>query len=406
VREPRFRVLACMALWAAAPLSCSSGSAPAGATPGTPADSGQGAPPLDATAGAADSGSADGSRQDSGTGEASAPGDASVIDVAEGSSDANGCELGDAGEPTDLRCTGLYSDWASKTVSPDVQEYDPGLHLWSDDAVKTRWIYLPPTPDGGRQPIDTSDMDEWTFPVGTKVWKQFVLGGKLIETRLIWKQTAYAWYLTTYRWSADQTTATELTTGELDADGNGYEVPTQAECPACHDGRLDDVLGFEAVSLSSASATPVTMQTLAANGWISDVPEAGIVIPGNATDVAALGYLHANCGIACHNRGGGAAVGTGFFMRLEVSHLTSVQATDTWQTGVNVPGTFIPPGAASALLRLAPGDAGASCVTYRMAHRTGVDDAEAGIQMPPIDTHQVDEAGVAAVGQWIADGCQ
>ena len=59
------------------------------------------------------------------------------------SSDAGDCALGDAGEATELRCTGLYSDWATKTVAPDALEYDPGLHLWSDDAVKTRWIHLP-----------------------------------------------------------------------------------------------------------------------------------------------------------------------------------------------------------------------------------------------------------------------
>jgi hypothetical protein len=336
--------------------------------------------------------------------------EASLQDATQMSSDATdagGCAYGDAGEATDLKCTGLYSDWDTKTVSADVQPYDPGLHLWSDGATKTRWIYLPPGPgDAGRAPIDTSNMDEWTFPVGTKVWKEFVLGGKRIETRLLWKQAAYSWYLTTYRWSADESSATELTIGELDADGNGYEVPSQAECPACHGGRQDIVLGFEAVSLSSAGATPITMATLVDSGWITSAPEAGIVIPGNATDVAALAYLHTNCGIACHNRGSGAADGTGFFMRLDVAQLGSVQATDTWQTGVNQPGYFAPPGYSSPLIRLAPGDAGASCVYYRMSRRTGDDDAAPGIQMPPIDTHKVDEAGVAAILSWIDDGCQ
>ncbi len=361
---------------------------------------------VDGMAGVLDSGPRDSSPDADATtapdGSTDDAGEAGVQDAPTGS--VTDCLVGDAGESVELRCTGLYSDWASRTVSADVHQFDPGLHLWSDGAVKTRWIYLPPDPagDGGtRLPIDTSDMNEWTFPVGTKFWKEFVLGGKRIETRLLWKQGPSSWYRTTYRWSSDESSTTELTVGELNADGNGYEVPSQGACLTCHGGRVDDVLGFDSVSLSSANATPFTMQTLAAQGWITKLPEAGIVIPGSAIDVAALGYLHANCGEACHNSRNGLAQRTGFFMRLQVEHMSSVQATDTWQTGVNQRAFFTPPGATSPLTLLAPGDAGASCVVYRMSHRTGVNDAGPGLQMPPIDTHKVDEAGVSLIAQWI-----
>lgn len=403
----RVGVVACIA--AGLPAACSSGNS-SGGGPDAAGGGGQDSSLLDGPSLALDSGSGDGSsslgQRDA---DAASAADGPSSDASDaGASDGNDCAVGSAGEPTDLRCTGLYSDWPSKTVSPDVTEYNPGLALWSDGAVKTRWIYLPPgaTPDSGRQRIDTSDMDEWTFPVGTKLWKEFVLEGKRIETRLLWKQAVSSWYLTTYRWSPDESSATELLTGELDADGNGYEVPAQSACPFCHRGRRDDVLGFEAVSLSSATATPVTMQTLAAQGWITNVPDAGIVIPGNPADVAALGYLHANCGTTCHNSGSGLAQDTGFFMRLEVANLSTVQATDTWQTGVNVVGRYTPPGAAAPMVRLAPDDAGASCVYFRMSVRTGEDDAAAGVQMPPIDTHKVDEAGVSIVEQWINQGCK
>ena len=370
---------------------------------------------------AADAGAGDASVVDAGTLDASL-GDASASDGASGSSDPDasaiadtgsadvaidgettGCALGAAGEPTELRCTGLYSDFGSRTVASDVHAFDPGLHLWSDGAVKTRWIYLPPDPagDGGtRLPIDTSDMNEWTFPVGTKFWKEFVLGGKRIETRLLWKQATSSWYRTTYRWSPDESSTTELTTGELDADGNGYEVPTQAACRTCHMGRADDVLGFEAVGLASPSASP-SLEALGAQGWITKTPDAGIVIPGSAIDVAALGYLHANCGTSCHNGVRGAAAQTGFFMRLEVGSMQTVQATAAWRTGVNQPSFFIPPEGSTRLELLAPGDAGGSCVYFRMSRRTDVDDAGPGIQMPPIDSHKVDEAGVSLIGQWI-----
>jgi hypothetical protein len=93
-------------------------------------------------------------------------------------------------------------------------------------------------------------------------------------------------------------------------------------------------------------------------------------------------------------------------MRLEVGRMSTVQATDTWQTGVNQPSYVIPVGGTNPLLLLAPDDAGASCVYYRMSQRAGVDDGGPGIQMPPIDSHKVDEGGVSIVGQWINQGCE
>jgi hypothetical protein len=338
-------------------------------------------------------------------GDAGDAGDGAPADGGEEASDA-GCTVGDAGEALELRCTGLYADWATKTVATDAFQYDPGLHLWSDGASKTRWIHLPSNPaDGGVQAIDTSNVDEWTFPVGTKFWKEFVLGGKRVETRLLWKRGPADWYRTTYRWSDDETTAAELTTGELDADGNGYEVPAQAACLQCHQGRVDDVLGFEAVSLASDGAAPFTVQSLAAKGWINDPPDASLAIPGDAVDVAALGYLHANCGTTCHNANG-AARATGFFMRLDVATLAGVTSTHAYVTGVNKPSTLAQLGNPGPQFILAPGDVDASYVALRIATRTGVAEAGIGIQMPPIDTHKVDEAGVATVDQWIAQGCQ
>src|SRR4051794_12168837 len=62
--------------------------------------------------------------------------------------------------PIHLGCTGLYADWGTRALSPTVRAYDPALHLWSDGAAKRRFIELP---QGST--IDTSDMDEWSFPV-------------------------------------------------------------------------------------------------------------------------------------------------------------------------------------------------------------------------------------------------
>ncbi len=322
--------------------------------------------------------------------------DASAKDGAATDALPSDCETGANGEPTELRCTGLYSDWSTKTVASNVQQYDPGLHLWSDGASKTRWIYLPP----GTK-IDTTDMDEWTFPPGTKVWKEFVVGGARLETRLIWKRPSGAWYFTVYRWSADGlTSTTELTDGEVDADGNGYEIPTQSNCYDCHGGRLDAVLGFEAVALSTSQASGVTMATLTAGNLLTAPPSGQLTIPGDATATAALGYLHMNCGVTCHNRDSGEAGYTNLLMRLDVATLTSVMTTDTWTTGMGVNANFPVTGLTNPE-DFAPCDPADSSAYYRMDHRDGVDGTPTGTQMPPAITHKVDTDGVATIAAWL-----
>jgi hypothetical protein len=394
--------------------ACSSSSSK---SPGESEDSGDsgegalGAPeggPQDATV-------ADASPTDATVGDAPSDAGPDASDGAEVSADSGvtGCALDNSNEATELRCTGLYADWPARTIASGVTEYDPGLHLWSDGAVKTRWIYLPPG-----STIDTSDMDEWQFPNGTKFWKQFVVGGVLIETRMIHKIAAFpdagpyqgGWYLTTYQWTADGTATSELTVGAMNVTDAGYEIPSQVKCLQCHGGREDDVMGFEAVSLSSPDAGGLPMRTLIADGLLTDPPDAALTIPGDPTQAAALGYLHANCGVPCHNAGGGEANTTGFHMRLDVDTLGSVESTDTYLTGWGVRTTeFQVPGDTSTV-RLAQCDAPQSCVYYRMDRRdlfndAGFDTTSPPVQMPKIDSHQIDPTGLGIVAAWINEGC-
>jgi hypothetical protein len=317
------------------------------------------------------------------------------------------CEFGPDGEALELRCAGLYSDWSTKTLSSNLMEFVPGLQAWSDGAQKTRWIFLPPG-----QKIDTSDMDEWTFPVGTKLYKEFRLpvGNDpamiRIETRLLWKKVPGSWYRTTYRWSADgETSAHELTGGETDADGNGYQIPSQSACNTCHDGRRDGVLGFEAVGLSAPGASLVTMATLVQDGLVTNAPAAPLAIPGDEVQRAALGFLHVNCGTACHNRGSGEAGSTHFYMRLDAASLASVDGTDTYGTGWNVRTALFQIPNVTETYRLRACDVGASAAYYRADHRDGVDGTPDGTQMPPIATHKVDPQGVTEILAWINEGC-
>lgn len=366
------------------------------------------ASPGDSPNGDAVDASADGAGLDSsatdGTVEASSDaandGAADAADGADGDApiDAGGdaaldCTvLGPDGESRDLGCTGLYASWATRTIASDVLPYDPGLHLWSDGAAKSRWIRIP-----AGQKIDTTDMNEWTFPAGTRFWKEFRVGGLKVETRMTWKKSTsnFSWVRTSYAWSQDQTTATELTTGRTNVWGTTYEIPSQSDCTTCHQGRLDGVLGFEAIGLSSPNATGETMAQLATDNVITTAPAAPLVIPGNATESAALGWLHANCGTSCHSNSNYAlALSTGFRMRLNAGQLATVMATDTYTTGVGVVSGYQPTPDAG-LLRIKPRDTAHSCVHFRDSSRV------AGQQMPPLATHIVDTAGVQLVDNWI-----
>ena len=296
-----------------------------------------------------------------------------------------------------LACTGLYGEggtgWKTKTVPPEVRPFTPGLQLWSDGLDKSRFLYLPP---GTR--VDTTRMDEWRFPVGTKLWKEFRWKGRRIETRFLWKRPGGTWLRTTYRWSGDERTALELTDGERNVPGtNGYEIPSQADCLTCHGGRADGVLGFEAIALAHQDARGLTLERLVQEGLLTHAPGQALRIPGAPVDAEALGYLHMNCGVSCHSVNLHALGSTsGLHLRLEAGELGSVEETDTWRTSVGVKSLFQTSGLfGGSHMRVTPGDAKRSTLLNRMAARGDA------AQMPPVGTRVVDEQGHALIQRWI-----
>ena len=307
-----------------------------------------------------------------------------------------------------LDCTGLYSDFAAKTIAPDNKPYQPGVEFWSDGAVKSRFLYLPP----GAQ-IDITSFDEWSFPNGTKVWKQFKVGGKLIETRMFFK-TMGAWHHTTYRWNDAETDAVRKDNGEkvtIPGQSAVYEIPNTGQCDYCHGGRTDQLLGVEAVSLGLATAQGVTLASLTTGGRLSATPPAtAITIPEDGTlkAAAALGWLHANCG-GCHNQNPNAAAQfVGLRFLLSASQLANVASpaavtdTDAWKTGVNIDSTRQDVDAGVPYKRIAPGDPTHSLASILSGRRaTGVEEPSPIIQMPPLVTRQVDTTGHALLDAWI-----
>lgn len=279
--------------------------------------------------------------------------------------------------PDHLSATGLYTDIGAKTVSPRLIEFAPAYVLWSDGAVKLRWYQLPV---GGV--VDSTDMNHWRLPVGTKFFKEFSLGGKRLETRLIWRvgdsgNRERDTLVGSFAWNDDETDAEFVPGGAENIRGTEHDAPSADTCWKCHVGEPGHALGFAALQLGDVSALPLS------------------VPPTNATPFAApdpaLGYLHANCG-HCHNPSGSAWSTSSMVMRLDIED-RDVTSNKIVQSTVGVPlQQWLGHGFTE---RIVAGDPDASAIFFRMSQRA------MNVQMPPLATEKTDDAGVALVRAWI-----
>ncbi|RYZ05262.1 MAG: DUF1772 domain-containing protein [Myxococcales bacterium] len=268
----------------------------------------------------------------------------------------------------------------------EAREFKPRFELWSDGAQKRRWIALP---EGAR--IDSTDVDEWSFPVGTRLWKEFVVDGVRVETRLLQRvgPGSEDWAAQAYVWLPDGSDAVATPGGANDARGTSHDVPAAGQCWACHGGRKSFVLGFSALQLEGPAAPGlVNLDALVAEQRLTRAPSSPLQVPGDATAQAALGYLHGNCA-HCHNQRRPAAAANRCFdprneldFALRSAELATVEGTATYRSAV---GTAFEPGVPDA-----------SRLVELMSSR-GFSQ-----QMPPLGTEQVDAAAVGAVRGWIA----
>ena len=245
----------------------------------------------------------------------------------------------DADPLATVQGTGLCTDASCTTIANDVLEYVPQFELWADGATKRRWIQLP----AGTK-IDTSNMDRWVFPVGTKLWKEFTRDGVRVETRYITKLLAddeapLAWFFISYAWNATQDGTTATFMAVENANGTQHDIPNRGQCKDCHDSlRPSRVLGFQAIQLDFNS-TLLDLEDLIAMDLLTAPPggTAGnrFPIPGDATERAALGYMHGNCG-HCHNPTSNTHDVTPIELSLETGKLATVQTTPSFLTSVRV----------------------------------------------------------------------
>lgn len=280
--------------------------------------------------------------------------------------------------------TGLYGDSERHLLAPDVVAFTPTYELWSDGAKKSRWIALPPG-----VAIDARDVDHFRFPVGTRVWKEFELAGKRLETRLI-ERTGPGpndYWMGAFVWDADGNDARFVEQGRDDVLGTEHDVPAAWRCASCHGGEPGRVLGFSAVQLA-----PTLLAELAATGRLAPAPSGSEPLrEASPSARRALGYLHANCG-HCHSESGVAFRDVELRLRLDFDTPTA-EASAAYRASV---GSGMQRRGDGPALRIAPGVPDESGLVARMRSRSPSS------TMPPLGSEHTDEAGVLALTEWIA----
>ncbi|MBU2711459.1 hypothetical protein [Zooshikella harenae] len=217
-----------------------------------------------------------------------------------------------------LSDTGLYlaqtnTNLKQAAINPAVDLHIPIYPLFSDGERKKRHIYLPP----GTQ-IDTTNINNWQFPVGTVLWKSFSDKDRYLETRIAYKislsgaSASDRWEYKTYQWNEEQTNAFITPADQRVKVPNSFHtIPSKADCESCHSTHndYDFALGFDTIQLS-AHPQMITGGINLVDLWLNNriktnnpkffVQLMDYQLPGSSTEKWLTGYMHTNCG-SCHN---------------------------------------------------------------------------------------------------------
>ena len=317
------------------------------------------------------------------------------------------------GGPTNAPLPRLLSQTGAFTNTPALGSryvpYDVASPLWSDGAVKSRWMAIPTS-----QFINYSPTGEWTFPNGSVFIKHFDLPindtnpaiRKRLETRLLVRDTNGYVYGATYKWRADNTDADLLDSSVVEniavttvtgTRTQQWYYPSRTDCLACHSIASRGVLGVKTRQSNRDfhyTLTGVADNQLRTWGHIGlfDAP------PGDAT-IAALyklvtvtntsvsletrvrSYLDANCS-HCHRPGGVQAFWDGRY--------------DTPLAGQGIiNGILANTLGISGARNVVPSD-----VARSIMHRR-VNSVDPTIKMPPLARNVIDRDAVTTLTEWI-----
>jgi len=317
--------------------------------------------------------------------------------------------------PSRLSELGVFSDLENLTVVQGIFPYEVNAPLWSDRAVKRRWMAIPN--DGlfneANEQIQFSTKGEWQFPEGTVFIKHFDLPTSYsdptqltkLETRFFIMAKNNTAYGLTYKWNEDQTDAflqVENTEEDFDIFDNGqiegeqtWSFPGRDQCLTCHNSNADFVLGVNTHQLNSDMYYPNLgtvknqLQYLSDYGiidhTISDAdsyPRAYHLEDESATlDERIRSYLDSNCS-SCHQVGGVNTVTMDlrFHTPLNLKNIIKLPTLSQSSNHHN--------------LIVEPGNHGDSELWIR-------DQSADENRMPPIASNLVDEEYIESLAEWI-----
>lgn len=314
--------------------------------------------------------------------------------------------------PRLLSQTGAFTDTAKLIPAPGLVPYSVNSPLWSDGAVKSRWIALP-----AGQKIGFAEKGEWQFPNGTVFVKEFELPvdqahpevRRRLETRLLVRDQSGSAYGVTYKWRADNSDADllpdSLTENVAIKTANGgtrtqsWYYPSQTDCIRCHTPAAGYVLGPKTRQINGEMLYPQSgikdnqIRTWSHlemfNAAVDEVKLASLDRLVPASDASASvesrvrSYLDANCA-QCHRPGGVHAL---WDARFDTPLLGAGIINSTSLNKLGVAGARI----------VRPGDLDHSTLYQR------INTLDATAKMPPVARNTIDPSAVAVVQRWIAE---
>ena len=294
--------------------------------------------------------------------------------------------------PKTLSQTGCVDKTDPTKPAAGLVPYGVNSALWSDGATKRRWIALP---DDGKVTIGADG--DFDFPNGTVAMKEFTVGGKRVETRLLMKHPDGIWAGYSYEWRDDGSDADLLPAGKTKSLGTqSWTYPNRNDCLVCHTLAAGRTLGLEVAQQNGDFTYESTLRisnqlaTLDHIGLFATAPGDPTMLPALAhvddaqksLDDRARGYLHSNCSI-CH-RPMGTGQGPQDLRFSTTFKATMLCNTDPSEGNLGVTGSKL----------IVPGDPTKSIVSLRV-HALDAN------RMPPLATAIVDPVGSKLLDDWI-----
>lgn len=313
--------------------------------------------------------------------------------------------------PKSLTKFGFFTDTAAHLPAERVLPYDLTTPLFSDHAIKLRFVYVP-----SGETAAYRDHEVFEFPVGTALIKTFAYPGgsagpsgdlRLIETRLLLRSQS-GWHAWAYLWNEDQTDAILKVTGarvpvtSTTPDGEPidftYSVPNKNQCKGCHSlhGEVAPI-GPKSRNLNRDLAYADRPENQLAK-WtdraiLTGTPDlnAAPKVPDwrdetEDLNARARAWLDVNCA-HCHRREGPAS-NSGLFLTWGES--------DPVALGIRKRPVAAGRGSGGLLFDIAPGDPDGSILLHR------IESVEPGVMMPELGRSLPDDDAVRIIRSWIS----